>query len=174
MKNINRSGSRASSTREKISYISSSAIIAALYVALTWMSNIFGLASGAIQCRLSEALCILPFFTPAAIPGVTIGCLLANLLTTGNIYDIIFGTLASFIGVLGGYFLRKYRYLVSIPTILANTLIIPFVLKFMFGLKGSIWYFFVTVGIGEVISAGVFGTILLLSLDKINKNKRLF
>ena len=164
MKNLN-------STRSKISYICISAIISAMYVALTLVSNIFGLSSGVIQCRLSEALCILPYFTPAAVPGVTIGCLLANLLTTGNPIDILFGTFATFIGMVGAHLLRKNRWLISLPTILANTLIIPFVLKYMFMLEESVWYFFVTIFIGELISAGIFGTALLLAVERHRSRK---
>ena len=62
-------------------FLTQAAMIAALYVVLTYIANLFGLASGVIQIRLSEMLCILPVFTPAAIPGLFIGCLLSNILT---------------------------------------------------------------------------------------------
>lgn len=144
-----------------VRYLTTAAIIAALYVVLTGVSAMLGLASGVIQVRLSEALTVLPYFTPAAVPGVTIGCLLANLLTGAPLPDIIFGTLASLLGVLGASFLRKHKYLVAIPTILSNAIIIPLVLQYAYSVPDAFWYLVLTVGAGEVISAGFFGGLLL-------------
>jgi len=155
-----------SSTRKKTLFITYSAMIAALYVVLTVLSNTFGLASNVIQCRLSEALCILPFFTPAAIPGLFIGCLLANLLTGCVIWDVIFGSLATLIGALLAYAIRKHKYLITLPTILANILIVPFILRYAYDIPDAIPYLMATVGIGEIISAGILGTMLLLVLNK--------
>lgn len=150
----------------KVLYLSQGAVIAALYVALTHISNMAGLASGAIQIRLSEALTILPLFTPAAIPGLFIGCMLSNL-TTGCIpWDIFGGSMATLIGALGTYMLRKYPYLGSIPPILSNVLIVPFVLAYAYGFEGTIPYFMLTVGIGEVVCCGVLGTLLTAALKK--------
>lgn len=98
-------------------------MIAALYVVLTYITNLLGLASGTIQVRFSEALCILPVFTPAAIPGLFIGCLISNLITGGIIWDIIFGSIATLLGALGTYFLRKRslytRFHLLSPTLLS-------------------------------------------------------
>ena len=168
----NRTTNRKSNSRIRIRYMCSAALIAAMYVALTLLSNVFGLASGVIQCRFSEALCVLPCFTSAAIPGLTIGCVLANLLTSGNILDIVFGSLATLIGAIGAHMLKKHLWLAPLPTILANAIIIPFVLKYMFMLEESVIFFVVTVFIGEVISAGIFGSILTASLTKTNIFKR--
>ena len=146
-----------------------SAMIAALYVVLTLVSAVFGLSSGAVQLRISEALCALAFFTPAAIPGVTLGCLIANLITSANVLDIVFGTLATFIGVLGGYLLRKSKWLVTIPTVVANTVIIPLVIVYGFGVTDvALPIVALGVGVGEVLSATVLGTGLLLVLEKYN------
>ena len=154
-------------------FVCHAALIAAMYVALTFVSTAFGLSSGVIQCRLSEALCILPFFTPAAIPGLTIGCLIANLQAAAIWQDLIFGTLATLLGAIGTYYLRRWKFLAPIPTVLANTLIIPIVLKFAYMLDGALPFMFLTVGIGEIISAGIFGYALLFALlpikDKIFK-----
>lgn len=166
--------SRAMATRRKIVYICTAAIIAAIYVALTHVSNALGLASGAIQCRISEALCILPYFTSAAIPGLTIGCVIANLTTSASLVDIVFGSLATLIGALGAYWLRKHRWLTPVPTILANTLILPFVLKFMLNLEESVWFFFITIFIGELVSAGIVGMIFLFAFEKLNKKNKIF
>ena len=150
----------------KVRYVCYAAIIAALYVALSTVSGALGLASGAIQMRISEALCVLPFFTTAAIPGVTVGCFIYNLIASGNILDIIFGTLATLLGAIGARLLRKWKWAVCIPTIAANTVIIPFVLKYGFMLEDSIIFFAVTILIGEFISVGVLGTTLLFALNK--------
>ena len=149
-----------------VRYLTTAAIIAALYVVFTGISAMFGLASGVIQIRLSEALTVLPFFTPAAVPGVTVGCFLANLLTGAPLPDVVFGTLATFLGVLGASLLRKHKYLIALPTILSNALIIPLVLQYAYGVPDAFWYLMLTVGAGEVISAGILGGLLLYILQK--------
>ena len=142
------------------------ALIAALYVVLTWLCSLVGLDKGVIQMRLSEALCVLPAFTGAAVPGLFVGCLLANLLTGSALPDIIFGSLATLIGALGAYALRRRKWLVPLPTVLANVLIIPFVLRFAYGAEGTIPYFMLTVGAGEVISAYICGKLLYVAMDR--------
>jgi len=108
----------------------------------------------------------LPFFTPAAVPGVTIGCFLANLLTASPVYDVIFGTLATFLGVFGAALLKRHPFLIALPTILSNALIIPLVLQLAYGVPDAIWYLILTVGLGELLSAGVLGTLLLQLIKK--------
>ena len=141
------------------------AMIAALYVVLTYIANAMGLASSAIQIRFSEALTILPYFTPAARPGLFVGCFLSNILTGCAIPDIIFGSIATLIGALLTRRLRKCKWLAPVPPILANTLIVPFVLLYAYGIQ-PLWLSFITVGIGEVISCGVLGMLLLIVLEK--------
>ena len=111
--------------------ITQGAVIAALYVLLTMLFQ--PISFGAVQLRVAEALTILPLFTPAAVPGLFVGCLLANILGGGIVLDVVFGSLATLIGAWIGYKLRANRWLVPIPAILANTLIIPFVLKYGYG-----------------------------------------
>lgn len=150
----------------KVLFIAQGAIIAALYVALTHISNLAGLASGAVQIRLSEVLTILPVFTPAAIPGLFIGCMLSNL-TTGCIpWDIFGGSMATLIGAVGTYLLRKHPYFGVIPPVAANVIIVPFVLAYAYGAEGTIPYFMLTVGIGEVICCVFLGLLLLSALKK--------
>lgn len=153
---------RAMTTRQ----LTTAAIIAALYVVLTMISSALGIASGVIQVRLSEALAILPCFTVAAVPGVTVGCLLANIVTGAPLPDVIFGTLATLIGVLGARLLRKHPVLAPLPTILSNAIIIPFVLRFAYRVPDAIWFMFLTVGAGELISAGILGLLLYKVLKK--------
>jgi len=146
---------------KKRNHLVHAAVIAALYVVLTMLANAFGLASHAIQIRLSEALTILPLFTPAAIPGLYIGCILSNILTGCMLQDIIFGSLATLVGALGTYALRRRSlYLAPLPPILANTLIVPYILSLVYRFEGSIPFFMLTVGLGEIISCGVLGILL--------------
>ena len=154
-----------------VTMITHGAIIAALYVVLTMVANAMGLANYAIQIRFSEALCILPFFTVAAVPGLAIGCLISNLLTGALVWDVIFGSLATLIGAIGTYLLRKYKVLMTFPPVIANAVIVPLVLRYGYGLtweyQGVDWsipYFATTVGIGEIISVGVLGSVLLNAL----------
>ena len=148
----------------KIIYITQAALIAAIYTVLTLLAAGFDLASGAIQVRFSEALTIMPFFTPAAIPGLTIGCLLSNLLTGCALPDIIFGSLATFLGAVGSYALRRNRWLCALPPIISNMLIIPFILTYAYHIPGGVPLFMLTVGTGELISCMGLGQILLQAL----------
>lgn len=152
--------------RNRVQFISQGAIIAALYVALTHFSNMAGLASGAVQIRLAEALTILPVFTPAAIPGLFVGCLIANLSTGCIPWDIVGGSMATLIGAVGTFLLRKHPYAAVTPPILANMIIVPFVLAYAYQFSGTIPYFMLTVGAGEVICCGLLGILLLKALQK--------
>jgi len=149
---------------KKVLFVAQAALIAAIYVVLTYFVSAFNLASGAIQVRISEALTILPMFTPAAIPGLTIGCFLSNLLTGCLPMDVLCGSMATLIGAVGSYLLRRYKWLVPLPPVVANTLIVPYVLAYVYGAEGSIPFFMLTVGIGEVISCYVLGSILMNAL----------
>lgn len=146
-------------------------MIAAIYVALTMLSALMGLSSGAIQLRLSEAMCLLPLILPEAIVGLTLGCALANFITGCAVWDIVFGSVATLIGAVGAYLLKrlpeKYEFVATIPTVLANAIIVPFVLKWAYGIEDGYWFLFATVGIGEVLSAGVLGTFLYKNLKKV-------
>lgn len=153
------------------------AMIGALYVTLTWLSSLLGLSSGPIQLRLAEALCVLPFFMPEASVGLTVGCFLANLLTGSIWADVLFGTLATLIGALGTYAMRRFRgkvrFLSLIPPILSNSIIVPFVLKYAYGLEDG-WLFLIGgVAAGELLSVGVLGSILMLGLEKYSQGRRL-
>ena len=158
--NNRQSGSNLTQTQ----FITQAAAIAAVYTVLTTLAAGFGLASGAIQVRFSEALTVLPFFTPAAIPGLTLGCLISNIVTGCALPDVIFGTLATFLGAVGSYALRKNRFMVSIPPIVSNMIIIPFVLTYAYHIPGGIPFFMLTVGAGEVISCLILGQILLTAI----------
>ena len=156
-----------SNLSKRVRFLSHAAMIAALYVALTLVSAAVGLASGVIQVRLSEALTVLAAFTPAAIPGLAVGCLLSNILTGCLPWDVVFGTLATLIGAFGTYALRRVsRWFAPIPPILANALIVPAVLQRVYGAEEAYPFLMLTVGLGEIISAGVFGMILYHAVKK--------
>ena len=148
-------------------------VIAALYVALTYIAAVFGLASGAIQVRLSEALTILPVFTSTAVPGLTVGCVLANLLTGCAPWDVVFGSLATLLGAVGTRLLKNKPYIAWIPPVVANAIIVPFVLQKVYGVEDAWWYLALTVGAGEVIACGILGILLYHSIKKIPNLKSL-
>ena len=147
-------------------------MIAALYVVLTLLVAPY--AFGNVQLRVSEALCVLVFFTPAAIPGLTIGCFIVNLIASPYPPDLVLGTLATLIGMVGGYLLRKNKWLVTIPTVLANTIIVPLIIIIGSTSPGARMAFdlypalAIGIFIGELLSATVLGTGLLFLLKKYN------
>ncbi len=148
-----------------VQFIAQAAMIAAIYVVLTLIFAPFGY--GEVQVRISEALTILPVFTPAAVPGLFIGCLLSNILGGCIVPDIIFGSLATLLGAVFTYMLRNQsRFLAPVPPILANALIVPFVLKFGYQAPFPIPFMMLTVGIGEIISCGVLGLIIYAALSR--------
>ena len=149
----------------KNAFMTQAAMIAAIYVVLTFVFAPFSF--GQIQVRIAESLTILPLFTPAAIPGLFVGCLIGNILGGGILPDIIFGSLATLIGAFFTYLLRKQnKYLGPVPPIVSNTVIVPFVLHYGYGINLPIPFLMLTIGIGEVISCGVLGMILYFALKK--------
>ena len=150
-----------------------SAAVAALYVALTYVSFFFGLASGAVQFRLSEALTILPIFMPESVVGLALGCALANLLTGSTIIDIIFGTLATLLGALGTRALVRVKrfppFLYTLPTIVSNGIIVPMVLTYtIYGefSHAAFWPLVGSVTLGEAGVCLIFGTLLYYTLKR--------
>lgn len=152
---------------KKLVFLVQSSMIAAIYVVLIYIFQ--PSSSGVIQVRVAEALTVLPMFTPAAIPGLTLGCFLGNLLTGSVILDVVFGSLATLIGALGSYALRKFKFLVPLPPILANIIIVPWILRYAYHAPDAIPFMMLTVGIGEVISCGILGMVLMIGLDKYKK-----
>lgn len=151
--------------QSKVLFTAQAAMIAAIYVVLTLLGASF--SYGEIQVRISEALTILPVFTPAAVPGVFLGCLISNILGGCILPDIIFGSLATLAGAVFTWKLRnKSRFLAPLPPIIANALIVPFVLKYGYIVPLPIPFMMLTVGIGEIISCGVLGLILYSALNR--------
>lgn len=136
-------------------------MIAAMYIILTYLAEAVGLASGAVQVRFSEALTLLPCLTPAAIPGLAAGCLLANLLTGCAPWDVVFGSLATLLGALGTYALRGRPWLSWLPPVASNTLIIPPVLMNVYGVEEFWPLLALQIFIGEMISCCFLGLIVL-------------
>ncbi|EOS70095.1 hypothetical protein C818_02067 [Lachnospiraceae bacterium MD308] len=150
---------------KNVTFLTQAAMIAAIYVVLTLLFR--PISFGEIQVRISEALTILPLFTPAAVPGVFVGCLIANIIGGGILPDIIFGSLATLIGAVLTYRLREHTPLLApLPPIAANTVIVPFVLFYGYGVNLPIPFMMLTVGIGEVLSCGVLGLLLFSALKR--------
>ena len=164
--------------KKNVLFLTYGAVIAALYTVLTIWAGALNLASGVIQVRFSEALTILAAFTPAAIPGLWIGCIISNILTGCHYLDVIFGSLATLIGAVGTYLLTHRKtddkwlfkpgkasmFLAPLPPVAANTIIVPFILSYVYQFEGSIPFFMVTVGAGEILSCYVLGLALYNAL----------
>ncbi len=150
---------------KKVLFITQAAMIAAIYVVVTVVFSAFSF--GEVQVRISEALTILPMFTPAAIPGLFIGCIIGNAMGGAIVLDVVFGSIATLVGAVGSWALRRHKYLVVLPPIVMNLLIVPFVLRYGYGVPLPIPLMMLTVGLGEVISCGVLGYVLMFALDKV-------
>ncbi|MDY4140031.1 MAG: QueT transporter family protein [Eubacteriales bacterium] len=143
-----------------------SAMIAALYAALTLL--LAPISYGAIQCRISEAMTLLPILLPQAIPGLVIGCLVANLLSPVAIWDVIFGTLATLIAALGTYKLRKKPLLAALCPVVANGVIVGVMLAVFYALP--LWMTMLEVAVGEAVAVAL-GFILLAALRKVDLSR---
>ncbi len=139
-------------------------MIAALYAVLCIIFK--PISFSVIQIRIAEMFTVLPYFTFSAVPGVTLGCLLGNILTGADILDIVWGTVATLIGAIGSYLLKKHRLLVPLPPIISNTVIIPLVLKYTYGEAQPLPFLMLTVGIGEFASCALLGLALIFVLNR--------
>ncbi len=151
--------------KKNTQFMTQAAMIAALYVVL--VIAFAPISFGAVQVRIAEMLSVLPFFTPAAVPGLFIGCLIGNIVGGADLLDIIFGSLTTLAAAAAAYRLRSRRYLTPIPAVIFNALVIPFILRYAYQMQDAIYFMMVTVFIGQVISAYVLGMLLLLTLEKI-------
>ena len=156
-------------------------LIAALYATLSYFANIFGVAFGPVQVRFSEALCVLPFFFPAAVPGLFVGCFIANLLSPYGALDIVFGALATLLAAVWTQHTR-HKWLAPLPPVICNTLIIPAIITWQAAqtaapddIMGALYlYNAFTIGLGELAACYILGGLLLARLPKITPLKRYF
>ena len=165
---------------KKSRFLAHGALIGALYVALTHLQNALlpGSATWAIQFRVSEALCALALFTPAAIPGLTLGCLLFNISFAGALpLDFLVGSLATLLAAAGMYALRKvtvkgYPLPAMLLPAVCNALLVGWELSMYIG--GGFWLNALYVAIGELAVLLTLGTALFYALRARNLDKRLF
>ena len=150
--------------------IAHAAVIAALYVVLTYVAAFLGLSSGVIQFRISEMLNALALFTPYAVPGLFVGCVIANLLTGCIVIDVIVGSLATLVGAFFAYKFRKYSFVALLFPVIANAVAIPPVLAYAYGFEGSLLYFCATVALGEIVCAYFLGLLLKEAVSKSKKH----
>lgn len=155
--------------KSNIRYLATAGIIAALYAVMAYFSSVFGIAYGPIQCRFSEALCVLPFLTPAAVPGLFLGCLVSNLLSPYGALDIVFGSLATLLAALWTRRCRR-KWFAPLPPVLCNAVIVGAVITVqqvpLELFLGAFAYNALTVGLGEALSCYVLGGLLLTHLPK--------
>lgn len=159
---------------KKVLFLTQAAVIAALYVVLC---QIFApISFKNVQVRIAECLTILPAFTPAAIPGLFIGCVIGNLLGGAIPLDVVCGSIATLIGALGTWWIGKIvlknpaakaiKFALPLPPIIANTIIVPLVLYYGYLITVPIPVQMLTVGLGEVLGCGVIGMVLYFALEK--------
>ena len=159
-------------TGNETRFLTRAALIAALYVALSYVSTIFGLASGVIQFRISEVLCILPILMPEAIPGLFIGCVIANIVGGCLFWDVVFGSVATLIGAIGCYYFRKlpekFKWVCTLPNLLSNCIIVPLVLMYVYDVPDGFFFLMLTVGLGELVCGVIGGSAFYYSTKRLN------
>ena len=163
----------------KIKQLSTAALIAAIYAALTYAAAALGICYGPIQFRISEAMCVLAAFTPAAIPGLTLGCLLGNLGSTLGPVDWLCGTLATLLASMSGYALRNLKgamWLVPLPSVIFNAVIVGAELAVLLG-EGAFWPMFAInaawVGVGQAVVCYLLGIPLYFAIERTPALKRI-
>ncbi|HWQ96840.1 MAG TPA: QueT transporter family protein [Clostridia bacterium] len=142
------------------------AIIAAVYALLTLFIAPF--SSGLIQCRVSEAMSVLPYFTFSAVPGLFIGCVIANLLVGATVYDVVFGSLATLLAAYITYWMRNRvsKYLAPLPSVVVNALVVGWLLTSIYGFDVSFWVAAGYVAIGQAIACFALGIPLMKLLER--------
>ncbi len=168
--------------RNSTLFLVQAAVIAALYTVLTMLASAMNLAFGPVQFRFSEALTILPVFTPAAIPGLTLGCLLSNIWSAYGAADMIFGTLATLLACLCTYALRRVTlkgipWLSVLSPVLFNAVIIGLEITAL-APEGFLWPAFwataFSVGVGELAVCVILGVPLILVIRRLDLSRRFF
>ncbi len=167
--------------KKKTVFVVEAAIIAAIYAGLTYLAGIFGVAYGGIQFRFSEALTILAAFSPAAIPGLTIGCFLGNITSPYGIVDIICGTLATLIAAVLSYKTRNIKIkdmplLSALFPVLSNAIIVGLEITLFMPEGFKLEAFFISafqVGFGELVMCYGLGIPLYKVIKRLNLNKKL-
>lgn len=146
--------------------LSQGAIIAAVYALLTIF--LAPISSGLFQCRVSEAMSVLPYFTFSAVPGLFIGCLIANLLVGAPIYDVIFGSLATLIAAYITYAMRKHvsKYLAPLPSVVINALVVGWLLTSVYQVGVSFWVAAGYVAAGQAVACFALGIPLMKLLER--------
>lgn len=173
----------------RVLYLAQGAVIAASYTVLTYLAGLAGLAFGPVQFRFSEALTILPIFTSAAVPGLTLGCLLSNIVSGYGIYDMVFGTLATLLAAILTRAVRNVRFrgipiLAPLPPVIVNALVVGLEITIVANGKLDVsllhhfnWILFWTnagsVGLGELVVCYVLGLPLAGMIEKNKKLKSL-
>lgn len=177
----------------KVRFIAMAAVIAAMYAVLTMA--LWEISSAGIQFRLSEALCVLPAFTPAAIPGLAIGCAIANIIG-GTWIDVVFGSLATLLAAIASHLIGRAfkagktekvtlgaKLLVPLPPVFFNALIIPFVLYYGYGITSTLGatgkfavlgFHALTVGAGEAAVCYILGIPLMIAVNRMRKSQKMF
>ncbi len=151
----------------KTKYLVQGAIIAAIYAGLTLL--LMPISYGVMQIRVAEALTVLPAFTPAAIPGLFLGCFIANMLGPNGVIDMLLGSTATLLAAMATYKLRNSPLLVPLPPVLANGFIIGPMLYYAYGVPVPLWACILWVALGEAIACYIIGLPLLKYMNKLKK-----
>ncbi len=164
-------------SKMKTKQLTTAAIVGALYVVMSLFGSGFGLTFGPVQCRFSEALCVLPFLFPETVWGLFIGCLITNILSPYGMLDVVVGSLATLLAAVATRYCKN-RFVATLPPVIANMIMVSAVIAWQeVGFGGAFWgayaYHALTIGAGEALACCVLGLILLWELPKISFFRKL-
>lgn len=166
---------------KKTLFLTKAAVIAALYAVFTLLGAAFGISYGSVQLRFSEALCVLPLFTPAAVPGLAVGCFAANIFSSVSPFDMLFGTLATLLAAMSSRALRNvriknYPFCSLLTPVLFNGLTVGAETAFFTSGKSFFAAFavnFLTVALGEAVVLFTLGSFLYFCIEKNARLKKM-
>ena len=167
---------------KSVQFLTQGAMIAAVYTVLTLLAAAVNLAYGPVQFRFSEALTILPIFTPAASPGLALGCLLSNIWSGYGVADMVFGTAATLLAAIATRMVRNIRiknipFLAPLPPVLLNAVIVGLEISIL-SPGGFVWAGFfsiaLSVGAGELVICYALGLPLAAALERIGAKNKIF
>lgn len=153
--------------REKIRYLTQAGLVAAIYTALCLVFQPISFGFSGVEMRISEALSLLPVVMPAAVPGLFVGCLLANILGGATILDIVFGSLTTLAAAILTRKLRRKFCFAALPPVVLNAVVVGTLLRYAYGLQLPLLICMGSIALGQAAACYGLGAVVLRAMEKL-------